>query len=455
LCRLSKPDIVTAVLGITGSGKSTFISTLTDLEVDVGDSLASQTTEISIYNCELKNGQRVYLVDTPGFDDASRADVDVLQEQAFLFTQLYKMKAALAGIVYLHPIQKNRISGSTARNFRMLEQMCGLEALDRVVLVTTMWNQIDPGTPQHENACQRQQELVDDSRFWGNMCRRGGRAMQFDGSKRTASQVVDTLLNSYAEKGPAVFKIQHEVVDEGLDIRASSAASELTRDLARIREQFQKEIGQLWDQYRQAEREKDYDRASIIAQERYALEEGLKDGIAANDQLQTSFDDICAQKETRFADVLRQNSQEYESLSQELRRAEHRLQSLEEERQESMAIYESEREWMLSRPKAPSLPPGYDESFENSFRQDQENIQQRTTYIHKSLKSKKRRRVMIQNIIPMLQILRGVGCVVGGAVSLIPPLTAAGATLVVTGTSGLNFSTRKKEKKDPQECNSD
>ncbi|KAH9243434.1 hypothetical protein K456DRAFT_28728 [Colletotrichum gloeosporioides 23] len=336
----------------------------------------------------------------------------------------------------------------------MLEQMCGFDTLDRVVMLTTMWDQIDPGTIQYENACQREQELVDDSRFWGQMCRRGSRVMQFDGSKRSASQVIDTLSSRYVEKGPAVFKVQHEVVDEGIDIRASSAASELTQDLARIREQSQKEIGQLWDQYKQAEREKDYERASRIAQERYALKEELKDVIAANNQLQTSFDDICAHKEARFADILRQNSQEYESLSQELRQQESRLQSLEEERQESMAVYESEREGMLSRPKVPSLPPVYDESFENSFRQDQENIQQ-TIHIQKSLKSKKRKKMFIQNIVPMLQILGGVGCVVGGAISLIAPLTAAGATLVAAGASGLNFSTRKKAKKDPQEFSSD
>ncbi|KAH9243433.1 hypothetical protein K456DRAFT_176205 [Colletotrichum gloeosporioides 23] len=43
LDRLSKSDIIIAVFGITGSGKSTFISTLTELDTSVGHNLTSRT----------------------------------------------------------------------------------------------------------------------------------------------------------------------------------------------------------------------------------------------------------------------------------------------------------------------------------------------------------------------------------------------------------------------------
>lgn len=334
----------------------------------------------------------------------------------------------------------------------MLQQMCGFEAVDRVVLLTTMWDQVDPGTIQHDIACQRQQELIWDSRFWGEMCRRGSRVMQFDGSKRSASQAVDALSNRHIRNGPTMFQIQREVVDEGKDIRVSSAARELVGELIRIREQSQNEIGQLLEQHKQAEKERDHEKASKISQETYALEKGLKDVTAANHQLQTCFKDICTQKEARFTDIFRHISQEYETLTKELRSQKSRLQSLEEEQQESIAIYESEREGTLSRPHVPSLPPAYDESFESSYRQDQDKIQEETTEIKRSLKVKKAKRMMIQNIIPMLQILGGAGCVAGGVVSMMPPLTAAGATLIATGASRLDFSMRRKQSRHSEEC---
>lgn len=90
-------------MGVTGSGKSTFINTCVEQEVEVGHSLKSckrlskpicskiailttlyrytGTDRVGIATFKY-NGQIVNLIDTPGFDDTFRSDTDVLKDIA-------------------------------------------------------------------------------------------------------------------------------------------------------------------------------------------------------------------------------------------------------------------------------------------------------------------------------------------------------------------------------------
>ncbi|KAI0549167.1 P-loop containing nucleoside triphosphate hydrolase protein [Xylaria curta] len=447
--RLSASDIIIAVLGITGSGKSTFISSLTGSDTEIGHNLRPKTAHIGIYSYVQESGRRVYLIDTPGFDDDIRTDIDVLQEQIFLFAQLYKFSAPLVGVIYLHSICKNRIGGSTMRNFRMLEQMCGFHAVHRIVLVTTMWNTIQPGSLQHSNARERQMELITDEKFWGYMCRQGSQALQFDGGKESALQAIDALVHRHIQDGPITFQIQREIVDEGKDVWACSAARQIAQELIRVNEDCGRTIDQLSIQLTQAERQSDRDRTLRIAEERRAFERRLQDVQKANEQLQTSFQIICGGKEARFAHMLNETNNEYSLLTQELRRDATKYTRLEQEEEESKTIYES---YLSEREETHSQTQNsYNKSFEKSCAEDQQRIQEDKIKIEKSMKAKKRKKIVIQNIVPMLQILGGIAAVTSGAIVMIPPVAALGASLLVAGTSGLSFSTKKKEKTTPSE----
>jgi hypothetical protein len=98
-------------MGPTGSGKSTvritprrgfffwteckayypwfaqFINLVSGSNLDVGNGLASCTNAVKPGNPFNLDGRRVILVDTPGFDDTTRSDIDVLNTIAlFLAT---------------------------------------------------------------------------------------------------------------------------------------------------------------------------------------------------------------------------------------------------------------------------------------------------------------------------------------------------------------------------------
>lgn len=85
------------------------------------------------------NGVRVWLLDTPGFDDTTRLDSVVVKDIAYWLTGAYTKKVQLAGILYLHRITNVRMQSSALRNLRLFNELCGSNNLKSVVLATTHW----------------------------------------------------------------------------------------------------------------------------------------------------------------------------------------------------------------------------------------------------------------------------------------------------------------------------
>jgi len=91
-------------MGVTGAGKSTFISQLAQGPIKVGKTLQtcthaaialstlpnpnSGTQVVRVYACDFKD-RAVYLIDTPGFDDSNRGNSAVLRELATWLNDSY------------------------------------------------------------------------------------------------------------------------------------------------------------------------------------------------------------------------------------------------------------------------------------------------------------------------------------------------------------------------------
>ena len=187
-------DVYIAVTGITGAGKSEFICFCTDQEVVVGDGLISrkclglyhvclcepllisviaETSEVEDWTFMYNPIIRVHLIDTPGFDDTNKKDVEVLRDIAGWLGVTYKKKILLSGLIYLHPISDNRLRGSALRNLFMFKKLCGPECLRGIVLATTMWGLVNP-----DDGDKRENQLRSTDDFWGEMEKGGSRVMR-------------------------------------------------------------------------------------------------------------------------------------------------------------------------------------------------------------------------------------------------------------------------------------
>ncbi|KAF8858316.1 hypothetical protein BDZ45DRAFT_785836, partial [Acephala macrosclerotiorum] len=118
-----------AVVGITGSGKSSSIKRLTeDSTIRVGDSLTSETEEIATYTFT-HNLTKYALIDTPGFDDTKRDDYDIFPSLTSYLASSYRSGRKLNGIPYLHHIIDQKMQGSALRNLTMFRKLCGEDCL--------------------------------------------------------------------------------------------------------------------------------------------------------------------------------------------------------------------------------------------------------------------------------------------------------------------------------------
>lgn len=108
-------------------------------------------------------GRLIHMIDTPGFNDTNRSDTDILREISYWLAESYSPNQKLAGIIYIHKIDDNRIGKSALTTLEMFRQLCGDNYLPNVVLATTMWSEHEADLPKQ---LLREEELKVSHLFW-------------------------------------------------------------------------------------------------------------------------------------------------------------------------------------------------------------------------------------------------------------------------------------------------
>jgi hypothetical protein len=152
----------------------------------------SVTQEVHDYVLDYRQGNILYeihLIDSPGFDDGSYNDTEILSRIAAYVNTTYKLKQTLAGVIYLHDITKHKMGGVGLRNLRMLENLIGIDKWDNCTLVTTKWGCTK--NPQGEE--EREKTLRNEDKYFGAMLKSAHQAtmMRFDPrSKGRALEII-------------------------------------------------------------------------------------------------------------------------------------------------------------------------------------------------------------------------------------------------------------------------
>lgn len=235
-----------AVMGITGVGKSTFIKAATGLNIKVGHDLYSCTRDVTEFDFDL-NGTLVTLVDTPGFNDSSLPDAEILRKIAKWLADVALEDRRLSGILYLQNIQDNRIFGSSLKNLLMFRQLCGENCYENVVLTTNHWS--SPPTAQE---LRNESGYLNDKELWGRMLERKSSTARFDGERKTALSILESLI----PKVPRKLQVQEEMVDKGLKLDETMAGKVVNKELEELKAQTAKEKQELEHQLR-SEHDKD------------------------------------------------------------------------------------------------------------------------------------------------------------------------------------------------------
>ncbi|KAL2821545.1 WD40-repeat-containing domain protein [Aspergillus granulosus] len=260
-----------AVMGATGSGKSSFISLLTDQKPAIGHSLESCTEEVAVYESYILKDRRLYLIDTPGFDDTNRSDTEVLRELAGWLTSTYSQNVRLTGIIYFHRISNVRMTGSAKRNIMTFRKL----------------------------SIKREKELIEQPEWWGYMISKGSRAFRHDNTRQSAFTLVKEFLQ--VAEPTVVLSLQHEMVDNHKTLEQTSAGVQLNEILAIERARFQRELKALQQDFKDALRLRDEEAAREI-------EEATKINKAKMEKLEIDQNNLQA----KFNSLAKSLEREYE-----------------------------------------------------------------------------------------------------------------------------------------------
>lgn len=160
----------------------------------------------------------MYLIDTPGFDDTTRSDFDILETIANELNNLWAKDQRLLGVIFLHRITDIRLSNSAVKNFTILQKLCGPENYDRIVLATTMWDETRSIPEAEAAAMRRQVELEEywrDSEMFGPESKHQAKLHLYN-TRSSAMDIVQTLLARATNEAPGPLQIQSELQDRPL-----------------------------------------------------------------------------------------------------------------------------------------------------------------------------------------------------------------------------------------------
>ncbi|KAI3393110.1 hypothetical protein diail_4739, partial [Diaporthe ilicicola] len=235
-------DALIAVMGMTGSGKTTFISKATGRsDLKIGHDLTSCTRDIQVIETKL-GGQTVRFVDTPGFSDTDLSDTEVLQMIADYLAMAYKQEMKLSGIIYLHPISDNRVTHHTTKNLDMFRKLTGEKNLKNVTLTTTMWDKVS-----EQEGTRREDELK--GKFWKLLVAMGARTARHNsgggGSSETAEESARRIASSLLGNKPFYLQLQEEMGKDNKPLRDTAAGREVMAELARIKEEHRRELAEM------------------------------------------------------------------------------------------------------------------------------------------------------------------------------------------------------------------
>ena len=167
--------------------------------------------------------------------------------QVYSHYHSYNKNKLLSGILYFQRITDNRITSTPLKNLRVFKKLCGKDALDRIYLTTTMWEEIDPSVGE-----ARLDELK--TSYWKSMINQGAQIARCRSDDDSPKQLIRHILA--LESPRKVLLIQEEMVELKKELKETAAGQQLYSQLETLVEK-QMELLRRIDKERKAASEAD------------------------------------------------------------------------------------------------------------------------------------------------------------------------------------------------------
>ncbi|ETS83583.1 hypothetical protein PFICI_05459 [Pestalotiopsis fici W106-1] len=446
-------DVLIMVTGLSGSGKSSFIQSLVaDDNVEIGHDLLSCTSKVSFFPLQHHSGCRVFLVDTPGFDDTYKSDGEILQSLAFVLAQTYSQRLFVAGVIYTHPITTIRLGGRATRSLEILKRLCGEQAYSRIIFITTMWNISERDPNILRDAVKREKALSNSKVAWGALCDKGANVMRWKSMQNGSSMsIIDHVINTYWREGPIVLSLQQQLVDEGRILSKTDVGVAINQAIRNALASQHKEERELEVELQRGKYDvEDHENSRQALSKALETVEAL---LQSQKKLLADFRELAKQETPAYAEALKDiqtDDGKRSTLTKEGndtamlgQKTTPKVQEGSAKNRISNRLFSNSQETLINIADdeyGTRVSRKYGSS--SSFNTGRASVKQTVTP-SRSQERLKKRQVLQKNLVPLLEILVGIG--IAGAGAAVPPMIGPGIAAVVAGISGLDFS-RKKDK---------
>ena len=252
------------------------------------------------------SGRTGYLIDTPGFDDTTRSDSEVLKDVAYFLANLYYKSKKLSGLIYLHRIIDPKMGGSAVKNLNIFQKMCGQTAFPSIMLVSNMWEELRPENGGTSVGERREAELLSNDRFWGTMQKGGSRVMRHSGTANSAQAILSEMVNQER----VILEIQRQMVDQTLPLVKTVAGEFLEKEFTEVRKQQEDELRELKESREAAKKEKDQEMVGLLLAQQKTCEDRLRAADSDQRKLKVNFNALEQEHSPRYQAMLEQLKRE-------------------------------------------------------------------------------------------------------------------------------------------------
>ncbi|KAJ3509700.1 hypothetical protein NMY22_g16206 [Coprinellus aureogranulatus] len=324
-----------AVMGATGSGKTTFINMVSGSQLRTSQSLKSCTEVVAATDPFVVDGRKVVLVDTPGFDDTTKTDSEILKLIADFLATSYQNGTKLMGLLFIHRISDFRMGGISLKNFKTFRKLCGESTLRNVIIVTNMWGEVTP-----QLGAQREHELSSSEDFFKPALDKGAKMLRHHNTLESGHEIVRHILRN----NPMALQIQKEIVEEKKDVSQTAAADEIEREL-------------------RAEKERQRIEAERVKRE---LEEATR---KREEELRKQREEDARRRQAELDRIAAEQRRVQEQMERERREMERRMREEEENRRREMERIHRENQERIERERREA------EEAHRRWREEQDRLQ--------------------------------------------------------------------------------
>jgi hypothetical protein len=228
----------------------------------------------------------------------------------------------------------------------MFKKLCGAQGLSCVVLATTMWSQVTP-----EEGERRENELISNQEFWGEMIKQGSTVMRQDRAEVSAIQIIQHVLS---KRRRMVLDIQEEMAS-GKTLDETSAGRELEAELERMRKKHEAEMKELREDMLEAQRLNDKRSQEEIAAIRADLQKKMDQDREDRERMRVTMVELQKQRDAELREERQKNFERELAFHKEVAENAERVRTMELDSRHKLEITrleyerqktENENEWL-------------------------------------------------------------------------------------------------------------